>query len=78
MFIHRPPLRAEQLSWCVESKQANVDPPHPPTTNTTPPPLLLLFFFLFPPLMAGFWSSAMSIVKLGTVRRALTRVHSWI
>lgn len=76
MFIHRPPLRAEQLSWCVESKQANVDTlptppsPAPPAPHSTPPPS--------PPLMAGFWSSATSIVKLGTVRRALTRVHSWI
>lgn len=65
MFIHSPLLRVEQLSWCVESKQANVEPP----TTPTPP-----FFFL----VAGFWSSATSIVKLRTVRRALTRVHSWI
>lgn len=60
MFIHSPLLRVEQLSWCVESKQANVVESFPPF------------------LVAGFWSSATSIVKLRTVRRALTRVHSWI
>lgn len=53
MFIHSPLLRVEQLSWCVESKQANV------VESLPPPP--------FP--VAGFWSSATSIVKLRTVRR---------
>lgn len=30
MFIHSPLLRVEQLSWCVESKQANVVQSFPP------------------------------------------------
>lgn len=60
MFIHSPLLRVEQLSRCVESKQANARESFSPF------------------LEAGFWSSATSIVKLRTVRWALTRVHSWI